>query len=144
MEPTEAPDARQQPGGSLGKDISNLVVRVVRDYTGRGPTRARAYLQDDLISVVLRDSLTRGERSLVNDGLAEHVLDTRRMYQRTMRNEITTGIEELTGRRVMAFFSDNHLDPDVAVEAVLLEPCDSPAPDAEGKPDDGAGEDNSA
>ncbi|MGH2877208.1 MAG: Na-translocating system protein MpsC family protein [Solirubrobacteraceae bacterium] len=144
MESTDAPDARQQPGGSLGKDISNLVVRVVREYTGRGPTQSRAYLQDDLISVVLRDSLTRGERSLVNDGFAEHVLQTRRMYQRTMRKEITAGIEELTGRRVMAFFSDNHLDPDVGVEAVLLEPCGSPSPDTVSKPDDGTGEDNSA
>ena len=110
------------PQRSVSSAISNLVIRVTREYTGRGPTRARTYMQDDLITVVLHETLTKGERILVSNGLRDHVRETRRHFQDTMRAEIVAGIEELTGRRVIAFMSDNHFDPDLAVELVLLEP----------------------
>lgn len=129
MPPSQNPEAPPRPCGSLSASIANLVVRVLSEYTGRGPTKARAYIKDDLISVVLRDTLTRGEQSLVDDGYAEHVLDTRRMYQRAMRQDIIAGIQELTGRRVIAFLSDNHIDPDVAIESILLEACPSESSD---------------
>jgi uncharacterized protein YbcI len=84
---------------SISSAISNLVVRVKRELTGRGPTQARTYMQEDLIAVVLRDTLTRGERQLVDNGRADHVRTTRRYFQDAMREDITRGIEELTGRR---------------------------------------------
>lgn len=123
------PETPPRPRGSLTNSISNLVVRTLNEYTGRGPTKARTYIQDDLISVVLRDTLTRGEQSLVDEGYADRVLETRHMYQRTMRKDIVTGIEELTGRRVIAFLSDNHIDPDIAIESILLEPAAAEARD---------------
>jgi uncharacterized protein YbcI len=110
------------PGGQLGSAISNRVVRVISDYTGRGPTRAKTYIHDDLITVVVQDTLTRGERSLVEDGKGEIVMRMRREFQATMRADLVAGVEELTGRRVIAFFSDNHIDPDAAVESFLLAP----------------------
>ncbi len=119
--------------GGLGHAISNMVVRVLNEYTGRGSTQARTYIQDDLITIVLRDTLTQGERVLVNDGEEMHVLATRMMYQRTMRSAIVTAIEELTGRHVIAFLSANHIDPDLAIESVVLEPLRAdgpPQPDA--------------
>jgi uncharacterized protein YbcI len=128
MPSTQIADGPQHPRGSLNAAMSNLVVRLLSEYTGRGPTQARTYIQDDLISVVLRDSLTKGERSLVADGHTEHVLQTRKMYQETMRSALVSGIEELTGRRVIAFLSDNHIDPDIAVETLLLEPLSGDEP----------------
>ena len=112
----------QQDQRSVSSAISNLVIRVTREYTGRGPTQARTYMQDDLIAVVLRETLTKGERMLVENEHARHVRETRRLFQDTMRAEIVAGIQELTGRRVIAFMSDNHFDPDLAVELVVLEP----------------------
>jgi uncharacterized protein YbcI len=99
-----------------------MVVRVLNEYTGRGPTQARTYIQDDLITIVLRDTLTQGERTLVDDGEHKHVLETRMMYQATMRPAIVAAVEQLTGRRVVAFLSANHIDPDLAIESVVLEP----------------------
>jgi uncharacterized protein YbcI len=81
--------------------ISNLVIRVTREDTGRGPTQARTSMQDDLIAVVLRETLTKGERMLVENDHAHHVRETRRLFQDTMRAEIVAGIQELTGRRVI-------------------------------------------
>src|ERR1700756_3643734 len=107
-------------GLSTGALISNMVVQVLRAYTGRGPTKAWTSIDTDLVVVVLHDTLTRGERSLVADGRAQLVRDMRKAYQETMGAELTAGIEEITGREVIAFLSDNHIDPDIGVETFVL------------------------
>ena len=109
---------------ALSSAVSNFIVRLFNEYAGRGPVRARAYLDGDLICVVLEDTLTRGEINLVRDGQVELVLKTRRAFQDAMRNEAIAGIEDLTGRTVRVFMSDNHIDPDIAVECFVLEPED--------------------
>jgi len=123
-ETSSRPDA---PGGSISAAISNMVVRLVSDYTGRGPTKARTHITKDLISVVLSDTLTKGERSLIRDGETARVLDMRKAFQRTMRNDLVAEVEAITGREVIAFLSDNHVDPDFAVESFILAPA-TPAP----------------
>jgi uncharacterized protein YbcI len=111
--------------GQLAMAISNRIVKIVSDYTGRGPTRARAYLDGDLVVCVFGDTLTKGEHRLVERGEGQTVLTTRRTYQGLMQADVIRAVEELTGRRVLAFFSDNHVDPDMAIEAVVLEPLES-------------------
>lgn len=111
-------------GGSKLAAISNHVVRVISEYTGRGPTKARSYLNENIVTVVLQDTLTKGERSLVSDGLDDLVLTMRKAYQGTMRDDLIAGIEEILDRRVTAFLSDNHIAPDVAVEIFLLAPVE--------------------
>jgi uncharacterized protein YbcI len=101
--------------------LSSLVVRVIHDYTGRGPTKASSSIHGDLVTVLLSDTLTKGERSLVADGRGQLVLDMRKAFQSSMREELIRGVEEITSRRVVAFMSDNHIDPDVAVEAFVLD-----------------------
>jgi uncharacterized protein YbcI len=110
--------------GTVSSAISNAVVRLLAEYTGRGPTKARTHINDDYIAVVLQDTMTKGERSLVRDGKVDLVLDTRKAYQQTMREDLIAAIERLTGRTVFAFLSDNHADPDIAVESFVLVPLD--------------------
>ncbi len=105
--------------------ISKMVVRTLADYTGRGPMKARTYINDNLVTVVLQDTLTKGERSLVSDGLTETVLTTRKAFQGTMRHDLIEGLEQILGRRVAALLSDNHIDPDIAVEVFVLAPEDA-------------------
>jgi uncharacterized protein YbcI len=112
-------------GLSTGARISNMIVQALRAYTGRGPTKAWTSIDNDLIVVVLHDTLTRGERSLVADGRAQLVRNMRKAYQETMGPELTAGIREITGREVLAFLSDNHIDPDIAAETFVLRPVDS-------------------
>jgi uncharacterized protein YbcI len=114
--------------GSHGLVISNLVVRLLSEYTGRGPTKARTHFNDNLITVVVQNLLTKGERSLVRDGQADLVLEMRRAYQFTMRDDFTAGIEEISGREVIAFLSANHIDPDIAIESFILAPQDDGHP----------------
>ena len=108
--------------GQLAAAISTAVVHTLGEYTGRGPTKARTYLNRDTISVVLHDTLTKGERQLVSDGNSLLVLETRATFQRMMRGDLTASVEDLTGRTVLAFMSANHIDPDMAVETFILEP----------------------
>ncbi|HTA13888.1 MAG TPA: DUF2294 domain-containing protein [Solirubrobacteraceae bacterium] len=108
--------------GSISSAISGAVVQLMREYTGRGPTKSRTYIDENLITVVLQDTLTMGERSLVRDGEADLVLTSRRAFQRTMSSQLIAAVEEHSGRKVLAFLSDNHLDPDVAVECFVLVP----------------------
>ncbi len=125
---------------STAASISNHVVHTISEFTGRGPTKARTTIDEDLISVVLRDTLTKGERSLVADGERQLVLDMRKAFQNTMGQDLIGGIERLTGRTVIAFLSDNHLDPDIAIESFVLAPREQP----DGRVDGGAGEFNGA
>jgi uncharacterized protein YbcI len=112
----------QTEDGTVAADISRGAVQVLREYTGRGPTKARTVISKDTVAIVLGDTLTKGERTLVDMGEHEHVFRTRRSYQEFMRGDLVQLVETLSGRTVEAFFSDNHIDPDYAVEFFLLDP----------------------
>lgn len=110
--------------GQISQAISQGVVRLMREYTGRGPTHAQTTITETLVVVVLRDTLLKAERSLVEDGQAEAVVMMRRRYQDTMREALVALVAQHTGRTVEAFMSDNAIDPDVAVEVFVLAPAD--------------------
>jgi len=65
------------PGGSLPVAISNAIVGFLRDYTGRGPTKARTSIRDNVVVVMLEQTLTKGEQVLVDKGRTEQVLALR-------------------------------------------------------------------
>ena len=113
---------RRPPEGELAAAISNTIVGVLARTTGRGPTKAKTTLGENGVFVVLQDTLTTGERSLAAAGEGAAVLDLRRRWQRVMQAEISGEVERLTGRKVIGFMSDNHIDPDLAVEVFVLEP----------------------
>ncbi|HEV2060592.1 MAG TPA: Na-translocating system protein MpsC family protein [Solirubrobacteraceae bacterium] len=111
--------------GSQAAAISNHVVRTMSEYTGRGPTKARTYINQHAVTVVLHDTLTKGEHSLVSDDLDGLVLTMRKAFHGTMGQVLIDGVEEILGRKVIAFMSDNHIDPDIAVEVFVLAPADA-------------------
>jgi uncharacterized protein YbcI len=99
-----------------------MTVRLLSQYTGRGPTRARTFFNDDMVTVVLQDTLTKAEITLVGNNRRELVLLTRTTFQEVMGDDLIGGIEEITGRTVTAFLSANHIDPDIAIETFILAP----------------------
>ena len=109
-------------GGQLADRLSTAIVQRLASTTGRGPMKAKTTLGENAVFVVLQDTLTRGERNLVEAGETDAVLDLRRLWQRVMRNDCTRDVEGLTGREVVGFMSDNHIDPDIAVEVFILAP----------------------
>src|SRR5450755_2061175 len=111
--------------GELTSRISTAVVKALARTTGRGPTKAKTTLGTNGVFVVLEDTLTKGEQTLAAAGEGEAVLELRRRWQSVMEAEVSREIEVLTGRKVIGFMSDNHIDPDLAVEVFVLEPLPS-------------------
>jgi uncharacterized protein YbcI len=103
--------------------ISNAAVRLLREYTGRGPTKARTTINHDSVLIVMGDILTKGERVLAENGKTDRVLAVRHDYQLVMRNDLIEAVETAVRRKVIAFMSDNHVDPDLAAEVFILEPA---------------------
>ena len=111
----------QRPGTSLTVALSNAIVGLLREYTGRGPTRAHTTIRDNVVLVMLEQTLTKGEQVLVDKGRIENVLALRREYQEAMREEGNARVAELTGRRVLAMMSANHVNPDLGAEIYVLD-----------------------
>jgi uncharacterized protein YbcI len=108
-------------GGELNAAVARAMVRFHRREMGRGPNKARAFYRDDIIIVVLEDLLTTAERSLVARGKHDAVMQLRAEFQNAIREDMVAVIEDLTGAKVRAFMSSNHLDPDMALEAFVLD-----------------------
>ena len=104
-----------------GPEISTAAVQLLHRYTGRGPTKAKTLINDEVVTVMLADTLTTGERTLVESGRADRVLQVRHDYQLAMRDDLVAVVEGHMGRKVVAFMSQNHIDPDLAAEIFILE-----------------------
>lgn len=105
--------------------ISTAAVQLLHEYTGRGPTKAKTLINEDMVTIVLADTLTKGERTLVDNGRSDRVLQLRHDYQNVMRNDLVALVERQLDRKVVAFMSQNHIDPDLAVELFVLQPAEA-------------------
>ena len=118
------PDDRALPplvGGRLLAEITNRIVAFMREHYGRGPIKAKTYVLDNLIVCVLTDGFTAIERTMMEGGEPDRVLEMRRDFQRMMKERYTAMIQELTGRTVLAFLSQAHVDPDLTIEIFLMD-----------------------
>ena len=128
------PDApeRQQSASTV---ISNGLSKLHRDYYGRGPNSVRTVFGHDHVVTFLEDIYTPLERTLVEAGETQAVIEVRRAFQRAMRERFVAVVEGATGRTVRAFLSEANLDPDISAEIFVLERLESdpnPAPEGVG------------
>ena len=91
---------RPLAGGRLLAEITNRIVAFMREHYGRGPIKAKTYVLDNLIVCVLSDGFTAIERTMMQGGEPERVLEMRRDFQRMMKAKYSEMVEELTGRNV--------------------------------------------
>jgi uncharacterized protein YbcI len=112
----------------LSAAIANEVGKLVAEFTGRGATKSRAFVQQDLVVCVLEDGATRAERNLVAAGRSDLVRIQRDALQRAMGPQLVAAVERLTSRTVRTFLSSMDEDGGSAIEAFLLEP-EMPATD---------------
>jgi len=110
--------------GPAASAISSKSVRLLHEYTGRGPTRARTTISRDTVVILFADTLTKGEQKLVQSGDGSVVLEMRHRFQEAMRDDLVAVVESELQRKVIAFMSSNHIDPDMAAEVFVLEPAD--------------------
>ena len=106
--------------GDQRAEIATQMVRLHSEYYGRGPTRAKAHITDDIVVVVLEETFTKAERTLVDRGEIEAIQQIRRRFQQAMADEFKGLVERATGRVVRAFLSETNLEADVSVEFFLM------------------------
>ena len=113
-------------GGNLLAAISTSIVAILREHYGRGPMRAKTYALDDIIVVVMRGSgFTALEQTIMDSGQPERVVAMREDFQQLVRERYKQVIKQLTGRTVVAFLSQAHVEPDITVEMFFV---DGPLP----------------
>jgi uncharacterized protein YbcI len=113
-------EGEQKALGETRARISKEMVRLQAEYYGKGPTKAKTYIVDDLVVVVLEESFTRAEKTLVERGEREAIQHIRRRFQQQMADSFISIVEQATGRRVRTFLSETDVDQDVSVETFLL------------------------
>jgi uncharacterized protein YbcI len=118
------PEQQQVERGEILTAISDGLVSLLKEFYGRGPTRAKTYYDDDLVVCLLRGGFTRVEKTLLEGGRSGAVIEQRMAFQEVMRKRFEGVIERATGRRVIGFMSGNQQDPDMICEVFILAPSD--------------------
>jgi uncharacterized protein YbcI len=110
--------------GDVLTAISDGLVALLKEFYGRGPTRAKSYYEDDLVVCVLRGGFSRVEETLLAGGRGQAVIQQRMEFQEVMRGRFAKVIEDATAKRVIGFMSGNQQDPDLMCEVFILAPTD--------------------
>jgi uncharacterized protein YbcI len=106
--------------------ISDGMIALLKEFYGRGPTRAKTHYEDDLVVCLLRGGFSRVEQTLLEGGRGSSVIQQRMDFQDVMRERFERVIEDATGRRVIGFMSGNQQEPDIMCEVFILAPADLP------------------
>lgn len=108
--------------GSNRSRISHAMVGMKKDFYGKGPTKAKTYINDDYVFVVMEGGLTRNEETMLAAGHHDLVRAYRLRFQEAMTATTTQAVEEILGRRVLTYHSQILFDPERAIEIFVLEP----------------------
>ena len=119
MSPRDAQNTPRTHGDVLTA-ISDGMVALLKEFYGRGPSRAKTYYEDDLVVCLLRGGFSRVEQTLLEGGRGSSVIQQRMEFQDLMRDRFNGVIEAATGRRVVGFMSGNQQDPDIMCEVFIL------------------------
>jgi uncharacterized protein YbcI len=134
-----APDVGFEPGprdtaertldasGNLRLSISNALVGVKKQLYGKGPVKAKTYMNDNYIFSVLEGGLTRNEETLLEAGEAALVREYRLRFQEAVAQTIRTAVEDVTQRKVLAYHSQIVFDPDRMFEIFVLDGPPNPS-----------------
>ena len=122
--------------GELQAALSNAIVRIMRDFYGKGAARSRTTISDEYVFVVLEDVLTTAEMTLRNGGAGELVRKVRMRFEDVMTATFVGEVERLTGRTVVAYHSQVVLEPPSCFEIFVLDPTQEGigAPEHAGEP----------
>ena len=112
-------------GGPLNAALANEIGKLIADFTGRGATRSRAFLHQDIVVCLLEDGATKAESNLVAAGRDELVRVQRDALQRAQEPQLVAAVERLTGRTVRTFLSGTSRFGEDSVEVFVLEPAPS-------------------
>ena len=116
---TTGVETERRPG--LRADISNAMVGLKKEFYGKGPTKAKTYINDNYVFCVMQGGLTRNEETLLAAGHNDLVRQFRLKFQEAMAAPTTEAVERLTGRKVLGYHSQIVFNPEHAIEMFVLD-----------------------
>jgi uncharacterized protein YbcI len=120
-EPDWTAGVETERGPGLRADISNAMVGLKKEFYGKGPMKAKTYINDNYVFCVLQGGLTRNEETLLAAGHEDLVRQYRLKFQEAMAAPTTEAVERLTGRKVLGYHSQIVFQPEHAVEMFVLD-----------------------
>jgi uncharacterized protein YbcI len=112
-------ETERQPG--LLAEISNAMVGLKKEFYGKGPTKAKTYINDNYVLCVLQGGLTKNEATLIAAGEEHLVRQYRLRFQEVVGDATTEAIARLTGRKVLGYHSQIVFEPEYAFEIFVLD-----------------------
>ncbi|HEX5712872.1 MAG TPA: Na-translocating system protein MpsC family protein [Solirubrobacterales bacterium] len=109
--------------------ISRETVQLYLRTFGRGPTKARTYVQSDYAVCVLRDIFTTGERTLIANGGREQVEESRKKINDAIDGEFVAVVERETGRPVQTHLTHIKVPANLALHFFLFDSQSNSASD---------------
>jgi uncharacterized protein YbcI len=109
------------PGHTIRSEISNAMVGLKKEFYGKGPTKAKTFLNDNYVFCVMEGGLTRNEETLIGRGHEDLVRNYRLRFQEAMEEPTVEAIERITGRKVIGYHSQIVFDPERAFEIFVLD-----------------------
>jgi uncharacterized protein YbcI len=106
---------------SIRGRIAHAMVGMKKDFYGKGPTKAKTFINDEYVFVVMHGGLTRNEEVLLAAGEHDLVRSYRLRFQEAMTGATVQAIEEIVGRKVLTYHSQMLFDPERAIEIFVLE-----------------------
>lgn len=93
--------------GELEAEFTKAIIRIEKEYLGRGPLDARTFFVDDMVLVRLRGVLTQAELKLAETTQGSALIkETRQQLFETSRTLLEEAVNEVLGTRVVSFHSD--------------------------------------
>jgi uncharacterized protein YbcI len=121
--PEQEPVPRQDPAVDTSQRISDEIAAIHRESYGEAVAAIETHILDDLVVCVLDINLLPHERTLLEHGRSEESIKTvRKEFQESIGATFSAAVEHMTGRRVIAFLSETHVDPAFSVEFFRLAP----------------------
>src|SRR6185437_5745222 len=107
--------------GDIRHDISNAMESLKKEFYGKGPVKAKTYLNDNYVFCAMEGGLTRNEETLLAAGHDEVVRGYRLTFQEAVTSTATSAIERITGRRVIGYHSQIVFRPTRVFEIFVLD-----------------------
>lgn len=108
-------------GGELNAAMTSAIVGIQNQYLGRGPKTASTFHYSNVVLTLMHDVLSPADKAVAESNHGDAIVSIRHLYQEAMQADFTKAVERLTERKVIAFISGNHIDPDIAAEIFILD-----------------------
>lgn len=121
----DAPTKSNPPAtGTVASQLSREIVRHHARLCGRGPTRARSYLERDFAICVIEDIFTGPERTLIETGAGADVRETRQALLAATGAELEAIFEQATGRSPRLLVTQTEVEADLGVLIAFFDPAE--------------------